>query len=154
MGTIGKEKRAEEIGQQTRDTPHKSDKDMIDNFLSHRSEFEKLLTMVMEDKSLYRVDYDWSAPEHPESAGISASRIDEYRKFMEKLGLLRGFSATRAKGYIEFFATSFRGSMKGYFYCEEPPEELDDNLDDVIKKDLYYGYRHIEGNWYLFYKRD
>jgi hypothetical protein len=100
------------------------------------------------------VDYDWTAPEHPETVGISAVRIDEYKKLMEKLGLLRGFSATRAKGYIEFFATSFQGSMKGYFYSKEPPEHLDDNLDDIIKKELYYGYRHIEGNWYLFYSRE
>ena len=49
-------------GQGLSETHHKSDKDLIDNFRAHRSEFDRLLRMVMEDKSLYRVDYNWTEP--------------------------------------------------------------------------------------------
>lgn len=135
------------------ETLHRSDKDLIDNFRVHRSEFDQLLRMIMEDKSLYRVDYDWTEPEHPESVGITPARIDEYRGLMKKLGILRGFSAYRERKYVEFFS-SFQGSAKGYLYTKQPPPDLDASLDDVIQKGLSYGYRRIEGNWYLFYRKD
>jgi hypothetical protein len=137
------------------ETPHRSDEDLIDNFHANRSEFDRLLGMVMEDKSLYRVDHNWTEPGQPESVGIPQARIDEYRKLMKKLGILRGFSASRARKDVDVeFFSSFEGYAKGYLYAKRPPHDLGANLDDVIQKGLLYGSRHIEGDWYLFYRKD
>jgi hypothetical protein len=145
------------------DIPHKSDEELIANFQSHKAEFNRMLQMINEDKDLARVDYDWTSPENPRTVGISQERIDEYRSLFRRAGVPRGFSAFQSKDSIEFIASSqglaVSGSSKGYLYAKEPPSRVIDNLDNyrAQKSTLspaFPVFRHIEGNWYLFFEAD
>jgi len=145
------------------DIPHKSDEELIANFRSHRGEFTRLLQMINEDRDLKRVDYYWTSPENPRSIGITQNRIDEYRTLFRQACVPRGFSAFQSKDYIEFIASSLglavSGSSKGYLYAKEPPARLIDNLDNYRGQSskmspAFPVYRHIEGNWYLFFEAD
>lgn len=141
------------------DVPHKSDEELIANFQSHREEFNRLLQMVMEDKALSRVDINWTSPANPQAVGISRERVDEYRALFKKLGVPRGFNAFQARGVFEFIASaqglSTGGSSKGYIYFKWRPVHVVESLDEyrqlTDKPYSYPVYRHIEGNWYLFY---
>ena len=46
--------------------------------------------------------------------------------------------------------------MKGYYYSKVPPKWLDDTLDGYPTSHdgrySYEVYRHIEGNWYLYFR--
>src|SRR5258707_15821870 len=66
------------------DIPHKSDDQLMANFYAHKTEFEHLLQMVLSEKELYRVDDNWTAPDPPESVGVSKERIAEYRRIFFK----------------------------------------------------------------------
>ena len=140
------------------DVSHESDERLIKNFAAHRAEFEQLLTMVIEDKGLTRVDFDWTDPNNPVQVGVTQGRIDDYRKLMKGLGILGGFSANLERTGIEFITSTqgfvTHGSLKGYLYTRETPLELDSNLDEVLQKGQPYGRRRIEGNWYLFLEKD
>jgi hypothetical protein len=142
------------------DIPHKSDDELIANFESHKADFNRMLQMINEDKGLDRVDYNWTAPENPQSVGISQNRIDEYRSLFRRAGVPRGFSAFKTKDYVEFIASSqglaVGGSSKGYLYAKDPPPRLTENIEKYRAQENKYSpafpvYRHIEGNWYLFY---
>jgi hypothetical protein len=137
---------------------HKSDEEMIHSFQVHRRQFSLLVSMILRDKGLLRVDTDWTVPRDPDSIGVSQDQIGEYRRIMRNLGISRGFWADPARKDIKFISTAegyvTHGSSKGYVYTKIRPEELDPDLDEVIKKGEFYGYRHIEGDWYLFYEKD
>jgi len=145
------------------DIPHRSDEDLIANFQSHRAEFNRMLQMINEDNGLDRVDYYWTHPENPQTVGISAGRIDEYRRLFRSAGVPRGFSAFQTKDYVEFIAStqglSVGGSSKGYLFAKQPPPRVVGNLDTYRTQDTRLSpafpvYRHIEGDWYLFFEAD
>ena len=59
-------------------------------------------------------------------------------------------------GRAVFFYVSSKGildstSTKGIAYLSEPPEALRNSLDDPLERGIQYGYKHIEGNWYVFF---
>jgi hypothetical protein len=145
------------------DIPHKADQELIANFQSHRTEFNRLLQMINEDRDLKRVDNDWTFPENPQAIGIAQERIDKYRTLFRQAGVPRGFSAFQSSDYIEFIASSqglaVSGSSKGYLYAKEPPPRVIDNLDTYRAQESKFSpafpvFRHIEGNWYLFFEAD
>jgi hypothetical protein len=138
--------------------PHLPDEQLIENFKTHRAEFEKLVAMVLEDKSLTRVDEDWTQPEN-----LANLRVAEYRQLFKVVGTPRGVSARLNRESIEFIASSqgwaVHGSSKGYLYSEKTPEYYGkpiDGLDEISLAERPYGsgYRHIEGNWYLYFGGD
>lgn len=141
--------------------PHLPDKELIANFNAHKADFEKLVSMVLEDKDLTRVDDDWTSPRDPQTIGVSPERIAEYRQMFAKLGLPRGFSATVDKTRIEFIASSqgyvTHGSSKGYLYGDKSfSGEVVESLDEMslAKRPFGSGCRHIEGKWYLYFNGD
>ena len=145
------------------DIPHKSDEELIANFHSHRPEFDRLLQMINEDQGLLRVDDSWTSPENPQAVGISRERIDAYHGLFRRAGIPRGFSAFQTRDFIEFIASAqglvVSGSSKGYLYATEPPPRLVDDLDNYRPQDkglsrAFPVFRHIEGNWYLFFEAD
>ncbi|HYX72053.1 MAG TPA: hypothetical protein VE732_04725 [Nitrososphaera sp.] len=144
------------------DIPHKSDEELIANFQAHRSEFNQLLEMISQDKGLQRVDDNWTRPENPQTIGISQERIDAYRKLFGSAGVPRGFYAFHDEGVFEFIASAqglaVSGSSKGYIYSTNPLTRVVANLDNYhLLENKPYGYpiyRHIEGNWYLFFDAD
>jgi hypothetical protein len=146
------------------DIPHKSDEELIANFESHKAEFNRMLQMINEDTGLDRVDDNWTSPKNPQTVGISQRRIDEYRSLFYRAGVPRGFSAFQSRDYIEFIASAqglaVGGSMKGYIYAKEAPPRVVENLDSYRAAEgskfspAFPVYRHIEGNWYLYFQAD
>lgn len=139
---------------------HQSDEQMIANFQQHKTEFEQLRQMILDDKGFTRIDDDWTEPSDPQTINIKPSRITEYRKLFQLLNIPRGFSATQDKNEIEFIASSqgwiASGSSKSYVYLSTRPESLLNNLNQMSLTDKPFGtgYRHIEGNWYLYFYGD
>ena len=140
--------------------PHQPDAWMIANFQKHKSDFERLRQMILEDKGLNRVDDNWTDPQEPLTIGIKSERIARYRRIFQQLGIPRGFSATAERDKIEFITTTqgwlAGGSLKSYMYLKTPPDEVLDDLDKLTfqERPVGTGYRHIEGNWYLYFYGD
>ena len=115
--------------------------------------------MVQADKGLTRVDDDWTQPDDPQRVGVGPARIAEYRRLLRRVGTPRGFQTTGATDDIDFYywltgsaITSDR--EKGYSYLATPPAHLLKSLDQCQPDDRnpVEFYRHIQGNWYLFYE--
>lgn len=135
---------------------HPSDQTLLNNFQTHKSEFNQLLEMFLADKGLGRVAYSFTRPERPESIGVSPDRLGEYRKLFGRLGLSEGIEGYVEKDTVWFHASaqglSVTGSGKGYAYLTKPPPLVVDNLDNYRSQDgkSFAAFRHIEGKWYLY----
>lgn len=137
------------------DQEHLPDEVLIRNFHEHRTAFEQLRTMLERDSDIFRIDEDWSDPPN-----ISHEKLAEYRRLFSIIGARRGFYNRRNPLRIELIASArgwvASGSMKGYTFLEERPDELEVSLDEFHTGNGAYdraGYRHIEGNWYLYFER-
>lgn len=136
---------------------HPGDQTLLDNFLKHEQDFEKLIAMIRVDKQLQRVDDNWTNPGDPESIGVSQERIREYRSMFSRLSIPRGFYAFHDPERFTFIAStqglSVSGSAKGYAYLAEPPDLVVKNLESYWSADdkSFTAYQHIKGNWYLYF---
>ncbi len=146
---------AELLGLQ--DRAHESDSDLIETFQRHRAEFEHLKQMIVRDKGLFVVRSNRTLPKDPGSVGISASRIDEYRKMMKDLGIHGSIEITMDRTSIRI-VSSGRGfvthsSEKGYIYAAVPFKKgVVAELDSLSSRGKGAGLRRIEENWYLFFE--
>ena len=136
--------------------PHPSDDELLTTFNAREGEFETLAAMFREDTHMVRIAPDFLRPE----GGITKERWDAYRDLFQKLGLRSGIALSgQPVDAIEFLASTNGyvvggGSEKGYVYRENPPKQLLDSLDNLHfhdSKGFDTAYRHITGNWYLFY---
>ena len=151
---------------------HPKDEKLIEIYQSHKNEFNQLLQMFQEDKSLGRV-----APEFTRTANffeeckapniwngknieIGEARLSEYRKLFSLLELPAGIEGYCEKDIILFYAStkglSVTGSSKGFAYLEEMPTgnlKIVENLDNYWSSDgkSFRAFRRIEGNWYLYF---
>ena len=136
---------------------HPTDQSLIDNFQSHKSEFNQLLQMFRADRSLGRVAYDFTRPANPQDIGISQQRLAEYRALFDQLDLSAGIEGYDEKGLVWFHVStqglSVTGSGKGFAYLKESPPLVVDSLDTYWSKDgrSFTAFRHLEGNWYLYF---
>jgi hypothetical protein len=134
---------------------HPSSQELINNFLSHRPEFERLLQMAQEDQELYRVAYDSTRPENPEAIGLTQERLTEYRGLFDELNLEAGIE--KGGDNVWFIASarglSVSGSAKGYIYTQIPPDLVVEDLDNYFSADgrSFTAFQKIEENWYLYY---
>lgn len=135
-----------------------SDQQLLSNYKHHKATFGELAQMAQTDKSLARVDYNWTDPSDPQKIGISPARIAEYRSLLESVGLHRGFQS-RGLADIEFISYGQGSAMssdtfKGYMYLAMPPKQVLRSLDGCQpdEKNGVEAYRHIEGHWYLYYE--
>ena len=109
--------------------PCPSDQELINRFAAHEGEFEKLTT----------------APENKKV--LSALTIDHVIKR----------SANPTNIWFQVWFQDFAGPggcTKGYAYCEATPSSLVASIDsnsDPGSPEIKEIYRHIKGNWYLFY---
>ncbi len=143
------------------DIPHKTDDEMIANFYKHRNEFSQLSEMITKDKELKGIRLDSTDPPRIEEIGISPSRINEYRSLLSKANLPLEFSRLiYKKESVEFVVSvqglAVSGSSKGYILTTKGPEFTVENLDKYWSADgkSFVAYRHIEGDWYLFFEYD
>jgi hypothetical protein len=136
---------------------HQSDAEMIANFQEHRTEFELLRKMMVEDRGLRLVDNNKTLPEDLNSIHIPLVRIRAYRRLLRDLTIRRGISATGDRRQILLKASSCgfvtHSSEKGYLYTDNPvePKEIVNDLDHFKERTYNSGMRRIEGNWFLYY---
>lgn len=134
---------------------HPSSEELINNFYTHRAEFDRLLQMAIEDQELNRVAYNFTRPEDPELIGITQERLNEYRLLFHKLNLEAGIENHNYR--VWFIASSsglsISGSAKGYIYTEVHPDLVVEDLDSYDSADgrSFTAYQQIKGNWYLYY---
>lgn len=141
---------------------HPTDFELIDNFNKNRELFIEMFMMIETDSKLKMVDDNRTFPDDHFQIGISYERISEYRKLLNKCKIPFGFSAFHKEEEIEFIASSFGiatgGSSKGYTYMKFQPvkNEIVGSIDCYKPNNSknYHVYKHIEGNWYLFYDYD
>jgi hypothetical protein len=137
------------------------DEDLMASFQKHRATFELLQQMIATDSKLHRVDEDWTDPRNPRDAGVTPSRIAEYRRLLTEVGCRRGFNAfTWHKGI--YFILAAKGTVvnsqdQGYYYYEDTPSPVVTNTATYRAKqtaDSYKAFRHIDGHWYVYYARN
>jgi hypothetical protein len=139
-----------------------SDQRLLSNFDKHEATFNTLIEMLKTDGDLIRVDENWTEPKHPETIGVSPARIANYRQILREARVPRGFQAETFVHEVDFFYWTIGSAIssdttKGYAYRTWPPMEVlnsldgfrldPKNADNTIKV-----YRHIRGNWYLFFE--
>src|SRR5206468_3281445 len=76
---------------------HPSDARLLERFRQHRAELEQLVQMFTTDKGLGRVGSDFTRPENPGLVGITAQRVQEYRRLCAAVGApdcIEGYDAT------------------------------------------------------------
>lgn len=136
-----------------------SDREMLTHFQRHRATFDHLAGMVQADKRLKRVDYNWTDPADPRQVGVSPARISEYRRLLDSAGVHRGFEVWDRSEGVKFLYWGQGSAIssdtdKGFAYLTKPPKRTLASLDACgpDKKNGVLAYRHIEGNWYLFYE--
>jgi hypothetical protein len=132
-----------------------SDATMLRHFDRHEAAFNTLAKMAGADKGLDRVGQDWTMPTDTRSVGVSFERLADYRK------LLRDADTLLSRSHDGFnFLFWLRGSAisddteKGFAYRITPPPCTVQSLDGIRtdSKNALIAYRHIRGNWYLFYE--
>jgi len=139
---------------------HPSDKKLIENFQTHKAAFDQLLRMFLADKGLGRVGEDFTRPENASSVGVNAEGLKAYRRLFERLGLKGGVEGYDEKDIVLFYASaeglSVSGSSKGYAYCKQRPPLVVEDLDSYKSPGdkSFTAFRHLEGNWYLFFERE
>lgn len=138
-------------------SPHPTDTAMLMQFQEERESLEELARMIAEDPKLVRLAPDFTRPEDPSSAGISADRIAAYRRLCAKAGIAHGFS--HYGDAIEFIVhtrgLAISGSAKGFVYAPNADPDatvvagdLDAAAASANDKDVLLE-RKIEPNWWL-----
>ena len=141
--------------------PILSDDVLIAQFQKHRVTFEQLQEMIATDSKLHRVDEDWTAPKDPSDAGVSPSRIAEYRQLLMEVGCRRGFETFPSHSGI-YFISAAQGTVaasqdQGFYYCQSTPDPVVTNTASYRAEQTaasFKVYRHIDGHWYIYYARD
>lgn len=130
-----------------------SDSLLEERFRSHRADFDRLVTLFKEDRTLSSVGSDaaWS---FDVKANISQQRLNAYRTLFDKLDLK---SIGRGERSGNFYILTWKndgfiigGSSKLYIYAERPPSPLVDSLDGLASSGHdAYAFKKIADNWYL-----
>lgn len=134
-----------------------SDRDLIANFQHHRAAFSELITMARADKGLTSVGDGWTNPNDLLAGGVLQSHVDQYRRLFKVAGLQScsmGDHQDVDLGVWGIGSALDSDTLKGYAYLAKPPANVLNILDDCQPDDRRSGfeaYRHIEGNWYLYY---
>ena len=133
---------------------------LIENFNSHRAEFNNLVTMATADRAFAPI----SAAEIP-PRGMADSRFKEYKDIFRQLGIQNGINwglAGHPDGFVALFSTSVpmgtKGRDVGYVYSSVPPDPIVSHLPISaspfeIRRDHGHEafFRALDGEWYLFY---
>lgn len=133
-----------------------SDRELIDNFLEHRQEFDSLVNVVKQNSQVRRITMESVSP----PGSLPPERWADFRDLCEKLGIAKGVTNWGPGGPI-VFAVATRGLLtggawKGYAYSEEQLGQLYDSLDDRPSGSLSNVpvYRAIDSGWYVVYAWD
>lgn len=138
-----------------------SDQQLISKFEHHHAAFDTLISMAKADKDYIAVNSSTNIPEGSEGTSLSQKRVAEYRRMLSTADLHGRFTAETdvSEGYEADLSCWSQGSsltevnIKGYAYLSRPPDALLNSLDDFEPDKNLDGavYRHLQGNWYLYY---
>lgn len=136
-----------------------SDQELIANFQRHQPAFDQLLLMAQADKGLSSVSDGWTVPDDLATAGVSQGRVDRYHELFKVTGLQSCITDERHRD-VSLCAWGIGSALdsdtlKGYAYLAKPPANVLNILDDCQPDDHRFSveaYRHIQGDWYLFYE--
>lgn len=146
---------------------HISDQELIENFYSHRANFEKIARLADEDSGVQTVGKDYCALDGYEmwrkegQEGFSTERWNEYKQLFDQLGspyihriskkgtVLQIASASVAVSEIDGYESVV--ISKGYAYSLNEPSPLVESLDEMGFEDKGIYYRRISENWYLYH---
>jgi hypothetical protein len=145
------------IARETKEPP--SDASMLRFFERHYATFDTLVEMASADKGLDRVDQTWTMPADTTTVGVTLERLADYRRLLSEVDVSRGFQVAPDHSGFNFLFW-LRGSAisddttKGFAYRTSPPPITVQTLDGIhpVSSDSFISYRHIQGNWYLFYE--
>jgi len=136
-----------------------SDAAMLRHFERHEATFAALAQMAIADKGLDRVDDNWTMPADTNSVGVSTERLRVYRRLLSQAGIPRGFQVSKSRDGFDFFYWLVGSAIsddtdKGFAYRTTPPSNTVQSLDGIraASREPFVAYRHIQGNWYLFYE--
>jgi hypothetical protein len=131
-----------------------SDEKLLTNFERHEAELSKLVEMTKAEQGLIQISRD------KVSAGIPETRLSDYRQKLKDAHIREGLESKPVFGEIDFCSWAIGSAIspdisKGYTYCERAPApEIQGTLDEYRppRDDTVKVYRHIRGNWYLYYE--
>jgi hypothetical protein len=138
-----------------------SDRSLLANFERHEAILNQLVNMVQADRDLPRLEMGWTSPIDLNTIGVSAERTELYRQLLKEAHVSRGFYTQRANEEVDFSYWGVGSAisddiLKGYAYLVSPPAPVVPTLDGYRPKSEHDGrikvYRHIRGNWYLYYE--
>ena len=139
------------------------DKELTENFYAHRDAYERLRSMLEDDKQLLRLA-GWGV-ETTEAVGVHmppegnfpVGRYQEYLTLLKEIG---GTSAFRGKGErpemvgIGVWASGWGGDTRhvDVVWTDHEPPNVIANLQDYYKRSVrpHPVFRHVEGNWYFW----
>ena len=130
------------------DYPHPTDAELIRQFYAQRTAIEELQRMFAEDGGDGRIASDFTR-----DISLSPERWHAYQTRFANLHMPLGIEGYRKCDCVEFIVSAtglaVSGSAKGFYYSAATPNPIVDPLDNPGNARILY--RHIEGNWYLFY---
>jgi hypothetical protein len=136
-----------------------SDHQLLDNFRKHRATFDLVLQMAEQDRKLLHITDSWTEPNDPESIHVSPGRISKYRDLLKRARVPAGLHVYPEWSEYDFFYWIVGSAIssdreKGYAYRSSAPRHLlaDRDWRDTSATPFAEVYRHIDGNWYIYYR--
>lgn len=130
-----------------------SDRSLLRRFDRHRPGFEKFIALE-EEKGLFSIsNWNGRCELAMEPRKFSQEELEALCAERRRIGVESIYGSEHE---IEFLATrESYTEYKSYVFLTDspsPPHFLVEDLDDVSTLGAWY--RHIEGNWYLYFRRD
>ena len=138
-----------------------TDQSVVDHFRRAKPYLEQLKRMLSDDPSVegvadYGVITDKSViAEPPRKAGMTTERYQDYLKYLDLAGAkTAGHRDKEFKFGIAGWGFASRGWRLALVYRDSAPEptEIINTIDGFrpTGKEWRQGYRHLEGNWYVW----
>ena len=144
-----------------------TDKYLEENFNANRTYFEKLVSMIQDDKKVISIGKSREILDinyQPNKNVISRERLDDYISLLNKINALSirlhtGNNNDRTNfSSIQIFVWDSRswsivggGNSKSYLFTYDKPERIVESPDEIKSKggDASH-YKKLSENWYLF----
>jgi hypothetical protein len=139
-----------------------SDQALRDEFRENRRDYERLLQMFLEDKSLGRVAYDFtrsasffSGKPITTSTTIPQARLDEYRRLFDRLSLSGGIEGYDEKEDVYFWRYSsgmgagLGGSGKGFAFSRRLSSDKPSKVGCGKPREDCWQFRPIDSGWFI-----
>jgi hypothetical protein len=136
------------------------DEALLASFDSHRGDYERLRSMVVEDRAV-TIELGESGVVSRATSNANAlgsNRVEEYLQLMTSSGIRACYNHFDDE-FIEFETVNVGWPTctfaAGYVYSESAPSQRFDYVKtvsriDAYKKSGYDAVRHIDGRWYLY----